>query len=65
MPSESKPTGRLWPVVWRIAFGVLLVLLGWQKHKDDIKARAAEMRAGAETNARLEELRGQMRTGER
>jgi hypothetical protein len=56
---------RLWPVAWRVAFGILVLVLGMRKHADDVRARAADMRAGAETNARLEELRGQMRTGER
>jgi hypothetical protein len=50
-----------WVWVWRAALAALVVGAAWQKHADDLRARAMQMRASSETNARLEELVGIVR----
>ncbi len=46
-----------WVWVWRAALAALVLGAAWQKHADDLQARALQMRAASETIARLEELR--------
>lgn len=49
---------RRWPRwLWSAALFIAVLLFGWQKQRDDMRARAAAMRATSEINARLEEMR--------
>jgi hypothetical protein len=50
-----KQAAQTW--VWRAALAALVLGAAWQKHADDLRARALQMRAASETIARLEELR--------
>lgn len=54
--SAEPPKKRNWlAIIGRVILFAAVLLLGWQKHKDDMKGRAADMGWRCESAVREEE----------